>query len=79
MASASLAEQDESAERVLVTSMAFNTLLWRVGAVAGDSYHEGFYSLLDACRPVAFDRYARGNALADGLQADASARTRGGC
>ena len=75
VAGASLAAQGLSAERVLVTPTAFNTLLWRVVAVSGDSYYEGFYSLLDsgeAGRPLAFDRYARGNALADELQANAS-------
>ena len=33
-------------------------------AVSGDSYHEGFHSLLDKTPQVAFDAYPRGNALA---------------
>ncbi len=68
VASASLATQGITAERLLVTPTAFNSLLWRVVAVAGDSYHEGFYSLLDESPKIAFDRYARGNALATELQ-----------
>ena len=41
------AEQGIAAERVLVSPSAFNSVLWRVIAVAGDDYHEGFRSLLD--------------------------------
>ena len=67
-AKASLAAQGIAAERVLVTPTAFNSMLWRVVAVAGDAYHEGFYSLLDQAPLVTFDRYARGNALATELQ-----------
>ena len=47
IARASLAAQGIAAERVLVTPTPFNTLLWRVVAMTGDAYHEGFYSLLD--------------------------------
>jgi inner membrane protein len=68
VASASLAAQGIAAEQVLVTPTAFNSLLWRIVAVAGDSYHEGFYSLLDQAPQVPFDRYPRGNALAAELQ-----------
>ena len=68
IARASLAAQDIAAERVLVTPTAFNTLLWRVVAVAGEHYHEGFYSLLDASPQIAFDRFDRGVALADELR-----------
>jgi inner membrane protein len=68
VASASLAAQGIAAEQLLVTPTAFNSLLWRVVAVAGDSYHEGFYSLLDKAPQVTFDRYPRGNALAAELK-----------
>jgi inner membrane protein len=68
IARASLAAQGIAAERVLVTPTAFNSLLWRVVAVAGEHYHEGFYSLLDAAPHVAFDRFDRGRALATELQ-----------
>lgn len=68
IAQRSLAAQGIAAERVLVTPTAFNSLLWRVVAVAGDHYHEGFYSLLDAQPHVAFDRFERGSALAAELQ-----------
>ena len=71
-ASAALAAQGITAERMLVTPTAFNTLLWRVVAVGGDSYHEGFYSLLDPDRQVVFDRYPRGNSLAAELQGNVS-------
>ena len=69
VALASLAAEGIAAERVLVVATPFNTLLWRVVAIAGDSYHEGFYSLLDASPQIGFDRFARGNALAAEVQA----------
>lgn len=74
LARQSLAAQGIAAERVLVTPTAFNSLLWRVVAVAGEHYHEGFHSLLDAQPQLAFDRFDRGAALAaemrgvDGVQ-----------
>ena len=70
VASASLAVQGIAAERVLVTPAPFNSLLWRVVAVAGDGYHEGYYSLLDKLPQMHFDRFERGNALAAELQRD---------
>jgi inner membrane protein len=36
--------------------------------VAGDHYHEGFYSLLDAEPRITFDRFERGAALAREVQ-----------
>jgi inner membrane protein len=72
IADASLAAHGIAAERVLVTPTPFNSLLWRVVAVAGDHYHEGFYSLLDAAPRIGFDRFDRGSALAAELQGVAS-------
>ena len=69
----SLAASGFSAEHLLVTPTAFNTLLWRVVAINGDSYREGYYSLLDplarntvpARAPgITFETHPRGNALA---------------
>ncbi len=74
VARASLATQGIQAEQVLVTPTPFNSLLWRVVAIAGEHYHEGFHSLLDADPAVAFDRFPRGTALSaelggvDGVQ-----------
>lgn len=66
----SLAASGFSAEHVLVTPTALNTLLWRIVAVNGDSYREGYYSLLDplvshATPGITFDTHARGTALAE--------------
>ena len=69
VAAASLSAQGIASERLLVTPAPFNSLLWRVVAVAGDSYWEGFYSVLDGTRHVAFDRFDRGTALAAELRA----------
>ena len=68
IAHASLAAQGIAAERVLVTPTPFNSVLWRVIAMEGDYYHEGFYSLLDAAPRIEFDRFPRGSALAPELQ-----------
>jgi inner membrane protein len=69
VAQASLAAQGIVAERVLATPTPFNTLLWRVVAMSGDHFHEGFYSLLDDAPHIAFDRFERGAALAAELRA----------
>ena len=68
VARAALAQQGIVVEQLLVTPTPFNTVLWRVVAVAGDDYFEGFYSLLDAQPQVKFDRFPRGMALAGELQ-----------
>jgi inner membrane protein len=68
IARAALAQQGIAAEHLLVTPTPFNTVLWRVVAVAGEHYHEGFYSLLDDQPQIKFDRFPRGNALAAELK-----------
>lgn len=68
VARASLAAQGIAAEQLLVTPTAFNTVLWRVVALDGSRYHEGFYSLLDRGRPMHFDAFDRGTALAPALR-----------
>ncbi len=68
IARATLAQQGIVLEHLLVTPTPFNTVLWRVVAVAADDYHEGFYSLVDDQPKIKFDRFPRGNALAAELQ-----------
>lgn len=60
-AQASLRQAGLSAERVLVTPAPFNTVLWRIVAVDGSQYHEGYYSLLDRGRTVRFTSHERGS------------------
>ena len=62
-AQASLRGVGLSTEQVFVTPAPFNTVLWRVVAVDGKHFHEGFYSLMDAGRPVRFNAYERGTPL----------------
>ncbi len=64
VAERSLAAQGVRAEQLLVTPTAFNTVLWRVVAIDGASYHEGFRSLLDEGDAMRFERLDRGSALA---------------
>lgn len=63
LARASLVARGVQAERVLVTPVAFSSLLWRVVAVRGDRVLEGFHSLLDAPGPMHFDAFDRGAGL----------------
>lgn len=72
IAADSLREQRIDAQHVLVTPAPFTTLLWRVVAVAPDEFHEGYYSLFDRERRIAFDRFPRGMALYEELRGDAS-------
>ncbi|MEO5696719.1 MAG: metal-dependent hydrolase [Burkholderiaceae bacterium] len=67
IARASLAAQGIAAERVLVTPTPFNSVLWRVVAIAGERYFEGYHSLLDAEPRIGFDGFERGTALAAAL------------
>jgi inner membrane protein len=62
IARSALTRQGIVAERVLVMPTAFNSIAWRVVAVQGEHYFEGFYSLLDRGRNLAFDRFDRGTA-----------------
>lgn len=50
---------------VLVTPTPFNTLAWRIVAIAPDRYAEGFYALADGDRPVQFTVHDRGLALVE--------------
>ena len=67
IARASVQAQGIQAERLLVTPSAFNTVLWRVVAIDGQAYFEGFYSFLDADKNIQFRRVDRGAALEPGL------------
>ena len=68
VARASLAAQGLPVDRLLVTPAAFSSVLWRVVAVSGDQYVEGFRSLLDRGPTMRFDRFDRGAALDRELQ-----------
>ncbi len=63
VAQASLQAQRIAAPQLLVTATPLNTLLWRVVALDGAHYWEGFYSLLDKDRDMAWTRHERGLAL----------------
>lgn len=56
----SLAAQGVAPERVLVTPAPLTMLLWRVVAMEGDAYYEGFHALLDAPGDMRFERFDRG-------------------
>lgn len=68
VAETSLRAQNHQVERLLVTPTAFNTVLWRIVAITPEGYLEGFYSLFDRERTVAFDRYPRGEAIYEKLR-----------
>ena len=60
----SLQAQGLPSQHLLVTPAPLSTLLWRVVAIDGDRFHEGFYALMDGGRPVRFVAHERGAALA---------------
>ena len=68
VALASIRAQGLAADQVLVTPTPFNTLLWRIVAVGPETYHEGYYSLLDPTPTVQFDAFPRGMALRQELR-----------
>ena len=61
---AALTAQNLPTENILVTPTAFNTLLWRVVVISGDTYYEGYRSVFDT-KAIQFNAYPRRLALAD--------------
>lgn len=59
----SLRAQGIEVRALLVTPAPFNSVLWRVLAITPQGYVEGYRSLLDDDRSIAFDRFDRGDAL----------------
>ncbi|MGE0564215.1 MAG: metal-dependent hydrolase [Pseudolabrys sp.] len=68
IADASLRAQGHEVERLLVTPTAFNTVLWRIVAITPQGYLEGFHSVVDRERKIAFDAFPRGNDLYETLR-----------
>jgi inner membrane protein len=60
----SLQAQGLPSQHLLVTPAPLSTLVWRVVALDGDRFHEGFYALLDGGRAIQFVALERGGALA---------------
>jgi len=60
VAQESLHAQGHQIERLLVTPAPLNTIVWRIVAITPQGYLEGYYSLLDDDRTIAFDRFPRG-------------------
>lgn len=56
-----LATRGIRAEQLLVTAAPLTTLLWRVVAVQGPYYYEGYLGLLDGGRPIRLERHDRGS------------------
>src|SRR5690554_586223 len=59
----SLAENNWSSEKLLVTPTPFNTLLWRLLVITPEGYAEGYYSLLDDEPKITFTVYPRDESL----------------
>ncbi|MBP2170684.1 inner membrane protein [Erwinia toletana] len=60
---AEMARQHLTADQLLVTPTAFNTLVWRVLVMTPEGYAEGFWSLLSPQRPLQLSHHERGAAL----------------
>jgi inner membrane protein len=54
-----LEKQDIASTQVLTTPTPFNSLLWRILAVDGASYYEGFYSVFDDRTEIRFEQRPR--------------------
>ncbi|MDO8876175.1 MAG: metal-dependent hydrolase [Pseudolabrys sp.] len=63
VAQESLRAQGHHVERLLVTPAPFTTILWRVVAITPQGYLQGFTSVFDRDRTIAFDTFARGEYL----------------
>jgi len=68
LAQDALHAQGVNADHLLVTPTAFNSVLWRIVAVTPDRYLEGFHSILDRDRNIAFDSHPRGTQLYDAMR-----------
>jgi inner membrane protein len=64
----SLRQQGIAHGALLTTPTAFNTLLWRVLAIDGDRYAEGYYSILDGSRNIRMTSYPANHHLLAGLE-----------
>ena len=73
-ARSALHAEHPDAKQVLATPTPFNSLLWRIVAVAPDSVYEGYTSLLDVTPALHFERYPRGMALYEPLRDAAAVR-----
>lgn len=60
----SLKAQGLPSQQLLVTPAPLSTLVWRVVALDGERFHEGFYALMDGGRAMRFVAHERGDALA---------------
>ncbi len=60
----SLQAQGLPSQHLLVTPAPLSTLVWRVVALDGERFHEGFYALMDGGRAIRFVAHERGGALA---------------
>ena len=63
IARTSLAAQGLPTTQLLVTPAPLTTLLWRVVAIDGERFHEGYYALADGRRPLRMLSFERGGAL----------------
>jgi inner membrane protein len=60
----SLQAQGLPSHHLLVTPAPLSTLVWRVVALDGERFHEGFYALMDGGRAIRFVAHERGGVLA---------------
>ncbi len=68
LARESLAQQRIEHTRLLALPSPFNTVLWRILAMAEHGYYEGWYSLLDDRPRVVFELHPSASALLAGLE-----------
>lgn len=68
IARASLAAQGIAHERLLTTPAPFNSLLWRILAMNGERYYEGYYSVLDPDPVIRVTQHTSRTGLLSGIE-----------
>ena len=59
IAESSLHQQGQEFQQILATPAPFNSVLWRVLAINGDRYYEGFRHLSDTDQSITFSQHSR--------------------
>lgn len=68
IAEAALQNQRIAYTQLLSVASPLNTVLWRLVAMTGDGYYEGYYSLLDGSEKVEWTKYPSDTTLLEGIE-----------
>ncbi len=63
LAQRSMAAQGLSWQKLVATPTPFNSVLWRIVALDGDRFHEGFHSFVDSDTSISWESFPRNQGL----------------